>query len=346
MLKRNGILTVLLSAVISLPAFGAMTIDGDKITFPDASTQSTAATGGGGGDLTNVTTVQAAGTNTENGTALKAAMDAISGANTTPTVIQLAAGTYDLGATTLTMKPNTKINGVGVQVSIITGQGSVIVDGDENTLLRDLQVLVTAGSTGIRITGADKYLECFRVVVNMLPTGAVDAVGVEASAGGELDLTSCYLTSEGDNSGGSLTGLFVDGTDSAAYVENSGFDMVELSDDGAITGIYVDAGGEVDVDGGDHVVERDAESSLLSALSSVTGFEIEAGTRLTLKNLRLNTDLYGSDDESSSVSILRASGSELTAFSVWFRGTIPAAVNNGAGDSVTYIQSSGDSGDL
>ena len=61
--------------VATLPVSAQITIDGMDITFSDASKQSTAANGDG--DLTNVTVVKADGTTTENGTALKAAMDAI-----------------------------------------------------------------------------------------------------------------------------------------------------------------------------------------------------------------------------------------------------------------------------
>lgn len=332
MSKANGLWSVLLGVALCMPAFGAITIDGDKITFPNDSTQSVAATGGGGGaeELTNVTTVQADGTATENGTALRDAMDAITndgegGVADVTKVIQLAAGTYDMGSSApLTLKPNTLIRGVGRIASIITGTHSVIIDnvstGDlegHDMVLRDLQVRVTTTGTGISLTNA-AYLECFRIAVVMEVSGGVTATGVKVN-GAEIDMTSSYLTGDPDNSGGSVT--LLDVTNGDAYLINSGIDSIEVSTDGALNGIVTHTGAEVDIVGGDYLVEREKEDTLLTNLSSVTLLNIGANSRVNMKNAEAKAWVFGSDGGENGTTLTNSGG--FTAFSTWFDGIFP-----------------------
>ena len=84
----------------------------------------------------------------ENGTALRAALASITDASATkPYVIQLAPGVYELGGTTLAMKPDVSIAGAGADTTRITGDqgqgtlGQALVLGADRTLLRDVTVV-------------------------------------------------------------------------------------------------------------------------------------------------------------------------------------------------------------
>ena len=58
----------------------------------------------------------------ENGAALRAALASITDASPTrPYVVQLAPGVYELGGTTLAMKPHVSIAGAGADATRITG---------------------------------------------------------------------------------------------------------------------------------------------------------------------------------------------------------------------------------
>ena len=83
----------------------------------------------------------------ENGEALRAALASITDASQAkPYVIQLAPGVYELGGTTLAMKPHVSIAGAGATVTRITGDqgqdsfGEGLVIGADGTLLRDVTV--------------------------------------------------------------------------------------------------------------------------------------------------------------------------------------------------------------
>ena len=83
----------------------------------------------------------------ENGEALRAALASITDASANrPYVIQLAPGVYDLGGTTLAMKPDVSIAGAGADASRIIGnqgqatEAEALVLGAHRTLLRDVTV--------------------------------------------------------------------------------------------------------------------------------------------------------------------------------------------------------------
>ena len=106
-------------------------------------------TGPAGPDLAGATHVRVRGDRTpvENGAALRAALASVTDASATkPYVIQLAPGVYELGGTTLAMKPHVSIAGAGASVTRITGDqgqstfGEALVLGADRTLLRDVTV--------------------------------------------------------------------------------------------------------------------------------------------------------------------------------------------------------------
>lgn len=280
-----------------------------QITFPDGTTQST-------GELTNVIVVNATGTITQNGTALKAAMSAISGANTTRTIIQLGAGSYHLGADALTMRPFTTVRGVGRTASVIRGSGSVLVLGNSETELHFLRLQADNSSISLlRVTGGSSFTECFRVSFFFLSTGGVNAIGVDVLNNAEVDLNSCDISGDSNNSGGSVTGIKCGGGEAAAFVTNTLMDLIELSTNGVITGIQTTSGGTVEIIGSESIVERENTGN------AVTGIKIAIGSRVILKNTGFVTRVNGAD--SNTVTILDTGG--LLAFSTIFEGSIPSS---------------------
>jgi hypothetical protein len=94
-----------------------------------------------------VTVNPVAGNTTASGTALRNALAGITDASSTkPYVIRVSPGTYDLGATGITMKPYVDIEGSGQQTTVIRGSGNntssstAVVKGAFPAELRNLEV--------------------------------------------------------------------------------------------------------------------------------------------------------------------------------------------------------------
>ncbi len=98
-----------------------------------------------GPGFARIVIVAGTGTPLANGTALRAALAGITGATaTTPYVLKLEPGVFDLGTATLTMAPFVLIEGSGQRVTMIRGQnmdpfGGVVV-GVDNSEIRDLTI--------------------------------------------------------------------------------------------------------------------------------------------------------------------------------------------------------------
>lgn len=89
--------------------------------------------------------VSAAGTDSENGTALKAAVDGISDASASkPYLVFIEPGTYDLGTSSLTMQEYVDIEGSGEGVTTIKSatflSSTGVIIGADNTELRNLTI--------------------------------------------------------------------------------------------------------------------------------------------------------------------------------------------------------------
>ena len=106
--------------------------------------------GAPGPDLAGATHVRVRGDGTpaENGAALRAALAAITDASAArPYVLQLAPGVYELGGTTLEMKPDVSIAGGGADATRISGDlghhtlGAALVLGATRTVLRDVTIV-------------------------------------------------------------------------------------------------------------------------------------------------------------------------------------------------------------
>lgn len=123
-----------------------------QIVFPDGSIQNTAPP-----DYANTTFVPASGTSTENGTALRNAVAAISSIRHE---IHLEAGVYDVGATPLVLSGNIAIRGASLLTTWIIGSGSSTLrtTGAGSIDLRNLHVSnVGLGSAVIDIHGAQVF---------------------------------------------------------------------------------------------------------------------------------------------------------------------------------------------
>jgi hypothetical protein len=152
-------------------------------------------TGPAGPDLAGATHVRVRGdrTATENGAALRAALAGITDASSArPYVVQLAPGVYELGGTTLAMKPDVSIVGPGAAATRITGDqaqqalGEALMLGADRTLLRGVTVTnrgtaagpqqgVVAFSGGGDMRIEDAVLESLSSTVTALPLQAVGA---------------------------------------------------------------------------------------------------------------------------------------------------------------------------
>ncbi len=298
-LRTNPISAVFV--LLAVAAFG-------EIIFPDGSTATT-------GELTNVTIVQAGGSPSQNGTALRAVLDAISGANTTPRVVQLAAGTYDLGTSTLTMKPFVHLRGVGMDATIITGSGDggtgVLVEGADESVLIDLSLRGSAsGIILVRMREADSFFKLTEVILQLATAGGGSGTSVKVRNGVELDLVRCELVGDASNPGGTRVGVDVAGTDSFCELNDTILDMIE-SGTGTVVALQTASGADVTVLGGDIVVERETAGSALTAVIVGSGSQVFFG----------NTQVTSIVNTANSVAAVNAGG--LKAFSTMFVGTIP-----------------------
>lgn len=286
-----------------------------QVNFPDGTSQET-------GELSNVIVIQAEGTDTENGTALKNAMSAIDSNNTTRIVIQLAAGTYDLGSIGMSMRPFVMIRGVGRQYSVIIGTGIILIEGHNETVLRDLQLWTETSSTTLLQVQSGHFTDCFRVSFFFTSTGGVNAIGVAVYSGAEVDLIACDISGDVNNSGGSVTGIAVTQSDSAVFSSYTILDLIDLSTDGVLTGATVTGCAEFEIINGEYLIDRE------NAGDPVTGISIGSGSRAILKNSSLRVAVVGDDSNSDAVT----SSGTLTAFGTLFEGNLPST------GIVTYSQ--------
>jgi hypothetical protein len=163
--------------------------------------------GPAGPDLAGATHVRVRGDRSpaENGQALRSAVASITDASLDkPYAIQLAPGVYDLGGTTLAMKPDVSIVGAGRDATRIIGdQGQdeehqALVVGANRTVLRDITVAnrsdartifhnVMAVQGGARMRIEDAVLEVYT---------ATRGYVLVAMGGSSVDVSDSRLTSE------------------------------------------------------------------------------------------------------------------------------------------------------
>lgn len=306
-----------------------------QLNFPDGSTFDS-------GQLTNVVVVQAEGTSSANGTALISAMADISGSNTVPTVVQLAGGTYDLGASTLTMKPFVSLRGVGVNETLVQGDGSTVIQSDANTSTRNFKVTGSAsGVTLLNVDSGDEH-ESFRMAFLLETSSGGTSTCLSVSGGAEVDATLCEFGGDADNSTGTRRGVYATGAGSQAFLEYSIFDFIEESQNGGLLGVVTASSGEVELISCDMIVERDTS---LASGGSVTGLVVGAGCRAIAKNSTIETYLNTSGGAAFSTAATNSGG--FIAFSTLFQGSIPAGeFYNSDIDQLTYSQCSQNYTDL
>jgi hypothetical protein len=229
-------------------------------------------TGPPGPDPMGATHVRVRGdgkTPTANAEALRAALASITDASAAkPYVLQLAPGVYDLGSTTLAMKPEVSIAGAGAGATRITGDqaqipfGEALVVGADRTVLRDVTVTnqsdaqgsfhtVLAVTNGARMRIEDAVLEgrtsgfrAYALVAERDSSVEVRESRLESDsqfeAGAALAFTGSSIRVRGSElvarSSQSAVSLAVSQFGSTAVVENSALassDIALLTTDGA-----------------------------------------------------------------------------------------------------------------
>ena len=124
-------------------------------TGATGSTGTTGPTGSTGMDgVTFVTTVNVSpvGTSTQNGTALRDALDAIIDASADKSyLLKLEPGIYHLGDSNLIMKQYVSIEGSGRELTTISGTGFNVIQAAPYAELRELKVKMTCGSANYAI---------------------------------------------------------------------------------------------------------------------------------------------------------------------------------------------------
>lgn len=179
-----------------------------QIIFPDGSTQSIA-----GVEYTHIVVVNSDGNAGQNGTALLAAVAAITtNTSTNRFLVQLEPGDYDLGASTLTMKSFVDIHGSGLTNTTITSTGSSTINAADNAFLQEVRVQNTgAGTTAFTANGVDT--ELFRVAcVHLGTSGSNNAI--RAIGGAQLTLVNVLADATATNAGGTNTAALVSGNGS------------------------------------------------------------------------------------------------------------------------------------
>lgn len=144
-------------------------------------------------DFTRTIVVSATGTDTENGTALKAAVDGISDASVSkPYLVLIEPGIYDLGTDSLDMQAYVDIAGSGPSLTTIksTMDSTLthgVINGASNTELRDLTI--EGDTSGIVANGyySDSGSPIIsNVTVNMVDTDSISQYGLFFGGGSPL----------------------------------------------------------------------------------------------------------------------------------------------------------------
>lgn len=113
--------------------------------------------------------VSPVGTDAQNGTALLAAVAAVTPSQANPYLLKLEPGTYDLGGQTLQMKPFLDIEGSGWATNVTRTGGAtaktltVTVEGANGVTLRDLQVTNDVSSDMGTSVAVDSHGSGFRL---------------------------------------------------------------------------------------------------------------------------------------------------------------------------------------
>jgi hypothetical protein len=175
--------------------------------------------------------VSPADTPTASGARLLTALQAINDATADkPYLLKIEPGVYDLGTTSLQMKPYVDIEGSGARVTILTGlggpeDGKAVVFGTNNVELRQITVQVNATdvpfTAAIRNTSASPRLTDIDVRVTA-PTGAGNQVfGIANQNGSSPHLHRVTVLMRGGNR---IYGLY-NAVDSSPTVINSHLDV-------------------------------------------------------------------------------------------------------------------------
>jgi hypothetical protein len=205
------------------------------------------------------------------GTALLQALAAISDSNTTPLLLKIEPGIYDVGGNVLTSKPNVDIEGSGPEVTTITGANSgpvlaqpiVLIQNDVG--FRDLKVVNTSSgmhTSAVNLNAANANLKNLVLDASAAangdglhdnsPTGAPTVFDVQATGGptgngiftnGAASIWFDRVTATGGTAirqlGGfkRFTNVFANGTNSSLVVSDSDPRFDGLHTTGAVIGI-------------------------------------------------------------------------------------------------------------
>ncbi len=189
-----------------------------QIQFPDGSIQSTA----GQPALVSTVVVSPVGTDLENGTALKAAYEAVAGATAdAPVLVKVEPGTYDLGAGNIDLIEYVNLEGSGVESTIIkSSQNDASIgvldffDQAGVVEVRHLTVMHTGTNLGLGIyNGVTMYLKDVEIEMSGARTG--NTFGVYND--GYVQLRDSVVTINGYTSSGPNVAVF--GVSNTFYCE-------------------------------------------------------------------------------------------------------------------------------
>jgi hypothetical protein len=131
-----------------------------------------------GGPAGRVTVVSATGTPSENGTALRDAIAAVTTATAaSPWLIHLGPGTFDLGDTTLALPDHIHLTGSGRNVSIISSNNGYAITAG-TTSIRSLSIASYSEAEWGSVAGVLVQNESLLMEEVGISASAVDAVGI------------------------------------------------------------------------------------------------------------------------------------------------------------------------
>jgi len=136
------------------------------------------------GDPTLIRTVvvnPVPGSATASGTGLLTALSAISGSSLNPWLVKVEPGVYDIGTSSLQMKPFVDLEGSGQGTTRIQGQGADTVRLSNNSELRDLTASNNHPTNAIAVTGYGEIggARISRVTAEAVVPGAPSGTGAQ-----------------------------------------------------------------------------------------------------------------------------------------------------------------------
>jgi hypothetical protein len=192
-----------------------------------------------------LTLIHSDDTETQNGTALRNELIA-QASNQTVDVILLEPGTYDIGSTALNMVNGANIQGFAANNTLITGSGSVVINGASSLEIHDISIHGSGNGSTIVLQDSGE-MDLIEVNIQHNGTGTDANFGIRVINGGSIYIQDSEIVFEQNGNSGSFTGLYIAGDDGAGQfsggtMTNANLEILDDSNTMTLIGLQLGDG--------------------------------------------------------------------------------------------------------